>query len=147
MAAPPSRALHPGEHPAYPAMPHQPQVIDRVRAGQHPCDQRGHLQPHLSNSEVPVTIIYGDRDSVVLTELSARVADEAPTLIERIVIRGANHNRRGHVRAARGGRGRAARESSRVTAASTHLGQAPGFLVVMSAPPSGVAPDSRAASP
>ena len=126
MAAPPSRALHPGEHPAYPAMPQQPQVIDRVRAGQHPCDQRGHLQPHLSNSEVPVTIIYGDRDSVVLTELSARVADEAPTLIERIVIRGANHNRRGHVRAARGGRGRAARESSRVTAASTHLGQAPG---------------------
>ena len=47
---------------------------------------------HLSNSQVPVTIIYGDRDSVVPTQLSARVADEAPTLVERLVIRGANHN-------------------------------------------------------
>jgi uncharacterized protein len=47
---------------------------------------------HLSNSKVPVTVIYGDRDSVVPTELSARVADQAPTLVERVVIRGANHN-------------------------------------------------------
>ena len=47
---------------------------------------------HLSNSEVPVTVIYGDRDSVVPTQLSARVADQAPTLVERLVIRGANHN-------------------------------------------------------
>jgi pimeloyl-ACP methyl ester carboxylesterase len=47
---------------------------------------------HLSNSQVPVTVIYGDRDSVVPTQLSARVADEAPTLVERLVIRGANHN-------------------------------------------------------
>ena len=29
---------------------------------------------------------------VVPTELSARVADEAPTLVERVAIRGANHN-------------------------------------------------------
>jgi uncharacterized protein len=46
----------------------------------------------LSESEVPVTVIYGDRDSVVPSELSARVADEAPTLAERVVIRGADHN-------------------------------------------------------
>jgi pimeloyl-ACP methyl ester carboxylesterase len=37
-------------------------------------------------------VIYGDRDSVVPTQLSARVADEAPTLVERVVLRGANHN-------------------------------------------------------
>jgi uncharacterized protein len=47
---------------------------------------------YLSNSQLPVTVIYGDRDSVVPTQLSARVADEAPTLVERLVIRGANHN-------------------------------------------------------
>ena len=46
----------------------------------------------LSDSEVPVTVIYGDRDSVVPSELSARVADEATTLVERVVIRGADHN-------------------------------------------------------
>jgi pimeloyl-ACP methyl ester carboxylesterase len=53
---------------------------------------RFQVTEHLSNSEVPVTVIYGDRDSVVPTELSARVADGAPTLVERVVIRGANHN-------------------------------------------------------
>ena len=53
---------------------------------------RFQVSEHLSNSKVPVTVIYGDRDSVVPTELSARVADEAPTLVERVVIRGANHN-------------------------------------------------------
>jgi len=46
----------------------------------------------LLDSEVPVTVIYGDRDSVVPSELSARVADEAPTLAERVVIHGADHN-------------------------------------------------------
>jgi uncharacterized protein len=46
----------------------------------------------LSGSEVPVTVIYGDRDSVVPSELSARVADEATTLVERVVIPGADHN-------------------------------------------------------
>ena len=46
----------------------------------------------LLDSDVPVTVIYGDRDSVVPSELSARVADEAPTLAERVVIRGADHN-------------------------------------------------------
>jgi pimeloyl-ACP methyl ester carboxylesterase len=47
---------------------------------------------HLGGSEVPVTVVYGDRDSVVPTELSARVADEAPALAERVVIAGADHN-------------------------------------------------------
>jgi len=47
---------------------------------------------HLASSDVPVTVIYGDRDSVVPTELSARVADEARTLDERLVIEDADHN-------------------------------------------------------
>jgi fermentation-respiration switch protein FrsA (DUF1100 family) len=46
----------------------------------------------LSVSQVPVTVIYGDRDSVVPTELSAQVADEATSLVERVVVRGADHN-------------------------------------------------------
>jgi fermentation-respiration switch protein FrsA (DUF1100 family) len=46
----------------------------------------------VSVSEVPVTVIYGDRDSVVPARLSARVADEAAALFERVVIRGADHN-------------------------------------------------------
>lgn len=48
--------------------------------------------PHLAGSDVPVTVIYGDRDSVVPTALSARVADRAPTLAERVVLTGADHN-------------------------------------------------------
>lgn len=47
---------------------------------------------HLRDSEVPVTVVYGDRDTVVPTALSARVADEAPGLVERVVIEGADHN-------------------------------------------------------
>ena len=48
----------------------------------------------LATSEVPVTVIYGDRDSVVPSELSARVADQAPSLAERVVLAGADHNDR-----------------------------------------------------
>lgn len=47
---------------------------------------------HLATSDVPVTIIYGDRDSVVPTLLSVRVADRAPALAERVVLAGADHN-------------------------------------------------------
>jgi uncharacterized protein len=47
---------------------------------------------HLVASNVPVTVVYGDRDSIVPTELSARVADEAQALVERVVIAGADHN-------------------------------------------------------
>ena len=46
---------------------------------------------HLTR-EVPITVIYGDHDSVVPTVLSARVADHAPSLVERVVIPGADHN-------------------------------------------------------
>ena len=47
---------------------------------------------HLATSAAPITVIYGDRDSVVPTVLSARVADQAPSLAERVVIAGADHN-------------------------------------------------------
>jgi pimeloyl-ACP methyl ester carboxylesterase len=46
----------------------------------------------LAGSDVPVTVIYGDRDSVVPTELSAAVADRAASLVERVVVPGADHN-------------------------------------------------------
>jgi uncharacterized protein len=47
---------------------------------------------HVSSSRVPVTVIYGDRDTVVPSALSARVADAASALVERTVIEGADHN-------------------------------------------------------
>ncbi len=47
---------------------------------------------HLATSQVPTTVIYGDRDSVVPSVLSARVADVAPSLAERVVFAGADHN-------------------------------------------------------
>jgi fermentation-respiration switch protein FrsA (DUF1100 family) len=47
---------------------------------------------HLSSSRVPLTVIYGDRDTVVPSALSARVADAAPSLVERMVVRGVDHN-------------------------------------------------------
>ena len=50
------------------------------------------VEQHLATSDVPVTVVYGDADSVVPTALSARVADRAPTLVERVVFEGADHN-------------------------------------------------------
>jgi fermentation-respiration switch protein FrsA (DUF1100 family) len=47
---------------------------------------------HLAGSDVPLTVVYGGRDSVVPTALSARVADQAPALAERVVLREADHN-------------------------------------------------------
>ncbi len=47
---------------------------------------------HLSSSQVPVTVIYGEHDTVVPSALSARVADAASCLVERSVIKGADHN-------------------------------------------------------
>lgn len=46
----------------------------------------------LAVSDVPVTVVFGDRDSVVPSELSERVADEATSLAERVVLAGADHN-------------------------------------------------------
>ena len=50
------------------------------------------VMEHLATCEVPITVIYGDRDSVVPTMLSAGVADHARTLAERVVIADADHN-------------------------------------------------------
>ena len=47
---------------------------------------------HLVASDVPLTVVYGDRDSAVPTRLSAEVADSAPSLVERVVVEGADHN-------------------------------------------------------
>lgn len=47
---------------------------------------------HLRASRVPVTVIYGDADTVVPPDLSARVADAVPNLAERMVVPGADHN-------------------------------------------------------
>lgn len=47
---------------------------------------------HLAGSNAPVTVIYGLDDSVVPSELSARVADRAPFLAERVVLANADHN-------------------------------------------------------
>jgi pimeloyl-ACP methyl ester carboxylesterase len=65
----------------YPWLPVRMLLTDRFKVSE-----------HLSRGEVPVTVIYGDRDSVVPAELSARVADEATALVERVVFRGADHN-------------------------------------------------------
>ncbi len=46
----------------------------------------------LAGSDVPLMVVYGDRDSIVPTALSERVADHAPALVERVVIEGADHN-------------------------------------------------------
>jgi uncharacterized protein len=47
---------------------------------------------HLITSDVPVTVIYGDRDSVIPSVLSVRVADQAASLAELVVLAGADHN-------------------------------------------------------
>jgi len=47
---------------------------------------------HITESRVPLTVIFGDDDSVVPTHLSDRVADRAPALFERVVLEGADHN-------------------------------------------------------
>ena len=41
---------------------------------------------------MPVTVIYGRRDSVVPATLSARVADQAAALAERLELARADHN-------------------------------------------------------
>ena len=50
------------------------------------------LVDRVATSDVPVMVIYGERDSVVPTVLSARVADHALTLAERVVLADADHN-------------------------------------------------------
>lgn len=48
------------------------------------------LEP-ISVTDVPVTVIYGSRDSVVPPQQSAEVAESAPNLVETVVLR-ADHN-------------------------------------------------------
>lgn len=55
-------------------------------------EDRFEVAERLAASRVPVTVVYGDRDSVVPPRLSARAADAATSLVERVVIRGADHN-------------------------------------------------------
>lgn len=47
---------------------------------------------HLEDTDVPVTVVYGGRDSIVPSELSARVADGTPSLFEEVVLDGVDHN-------------------------------------------------------
>ena len=47
---------------------------------------------HLASGSVPTTVIYGDRDTIVPAELSVRVADATPGVVERVVLPGADHN-------------------------------------------------------
>lgn len=46
----------------------------------------------LEGSQVPITVVYGDSDSVVPTELSREVAQKAPAPVDEVVFRGADHN-------------------------------------------------------
>ncbi|UYM06055.1 alpha/beta hydrolase [Solicola gregarius] len=46
---------------------------------------------HIASTRVPVTVIYGDRDSVVPSQQSAEVAESAPNLVESVVLH-ADHN-------------------------------------------------------
>jgi fermentation-respiration switch protein FrsA (DUF1100 family) len=65
----------------YPFLPVRLLLRDRFR-----------VVEHLASSDVPVTVIYGDHDTVVPSALSATVADAASALAERVVISGADHN-------------------------------------------------------
>lgn len=65
----------------YPWLPVRALLRDRFRVAE-----------VIADTDVPVTVIYGDSDSVVPTELSARVTDQASSLVERVVLEGADHN-------------------------------------------------------
>lgn len=47
---------------------------------------------HVQRRDVPTVVVYGDRDTVVPARLSAAVAQAAPTLVEEVVLPGADHN-------------------------------------------------------
>jgi len=47
---------------------------------------------HVRSLDVPLVVVYGDRDSVVPPELSARVARAARHLVDEVVLPGADHN-------------------------------------------------------
>jgi fermentation-respiration switch protein FrsA (DUF1100 family) len=47
---------------------------------------------HMAESSVPVTVVHGDRDSIVPPSQSAAVAAVVPRLVEHLVLEGADHN-------------------------------------------------------
>ncbi len=47
---------------------------------------------NISQLDVPVTVVYGDRDTIVPAEQSRAVAEAARRLAGLIVVRGADHN-------------------------------------------------------
>jgi fermentation-respiration switch protein FrsA (DUF1100 family) len=46
----------------------------------------------LDGLDVPISVVYGDSDSVVPTRLSREVAQRAPGPVDEVVFRGADHN-------------------------------------------------------
>ena len=50
------------------------------------------LVEHLADVEVPVTVVYGDRDTLIPPEQSLAVADAAPDLRQVVAVEGAGHN-------------------------------------------------------
>jgi fermentation-respiration switch protein FrsA (DUF1100 family) len=52
------------------------------------------LVEHLAEVKAPVTVVYGDRDSVVPAEQSRTVAESAPRLWRLLEVAGADHNDR-----------------------------------------------------
>jgi hypothetical protein len=47
---------------------------------------------NVRRTDVPVVVVYGDRDSVVPPRLSAEVAAAAPRLVDEVVLAGVDHN-------------------------------------------------------
>jgi fermentation-respiration switch protein FrsA (DUF1100 family) len=52
------------------------------------------LVEHLADVDVPVTVVYGTRDSIVPPEQSRAVAEAAPQLLRVVAVHGADHNDR-----------------------------------------------------
>ena len=52
------------------------------------------LVEHLADVKVPVTVVYGDADSIVAPEQSRAVAAAAPRLARLVAVAGADHNDR-----------------------------------------------------
>ncbi|MGO1972553.1 MAG: alpha/beta hydrolase [Propionibacteriaceae bacterium] len=50
------------------------------------------VREQMAGSQVPTTVIHGDRDSVVPSAQSAAVAAASPVLVEELLIEGADHN-------------------------------------------------------
>ena len=95
----------------YPWLPVRLLLKDRFR-----------VTEHLSNSQVPLTVIYGDRDSVVPTERARGWLTRRQPLSNGWRSAGPTTTTR-PCSARRGGRGRAARQSSRVTVLESLVGR------------------------